>query len=118
MTTVLTAGLVAAAAFIAGALVVAALAGRAPRWVAGIVYRARGKRLVRVHVERRLEAQAGVVGESDMTVEGLLLGRWSGMYVLTRASVVGDDDDTVSLLGDVEIPADRVIFLQTIGRGR
>jgi hypothetical protein len=118
MTIALLAAVLVAIGFISGATIVAMLNGRAPRWVAGAAYRARGKRVVRVHIERRLESQEGIIGETDMTLEGILLGRWSGMYVLIRAKVIGEDDAHTSLVGDVEVPADRVIFLQTMGGGQ
>ena len=76
----------------------------------------RRRRLVRIHVERRLESQEGIVGETDMTLEGILLGRFAGMYVLTRARILGEEEATVSLVGDVEVPAERVIFVQNLGR--
>lgn len=107
----------AAAAIATGAVVWATVAGHAPQWVGAMVYRCRGKRLVRVHIERMIEAQEGVIGETDATIEGILVGRWDGMYVLTRASQLGSDE-SVSLVGDVEIPANRVIFMQMMGRGR
>lgn len=89
-----------------------------PRWLARIVYAARGKRLVRVHMEGGGAGQD--TGPADLTIEGILIGRWSGHYILTRARVLESEESAITLGqgGDVEIPTERVLFLQVIGTGR
>lgn len=89
-----------------------------PRWLGRCLYAMRGKRRVRVHVERLLDPSGGSVAVAEMTIEGILLGRWCGHYVLQLPKVIEAEDAAVTLDGEVEIPAERVIFLQVIGRGR
>ena len=66
----------------------------------------RKRRLVRVHTTD----QAG-----SRTVEGFLVGRWSGHYVLTRAKLLDDGGTAVQLAGDVEIPTRNVLLIQRMG---
>jgi len=66
----------------------------------------RKRRLVRVHTTD----QAG-----SRTIEGILLGRWSGHYVLTRAQLLDETGAAVRLAGDVEIPTRNVLLIQRMG---
>lgn len=59
----------------------------------------------------------GSAVEGDVTLEGILLGRWAGHYVLTRCQVLESEESSLSV-GDVEVPAERVLFVQVLGRGR
>lgn len=68
-----------------------------------LVWAARGKRLVRLHL-------AG----GAPTVEGVLAGRWHGHYVLLRPSVYETADASLSLTGHLEVPAERVLFVQVM----
>lgn len=77
------------------------------------VWRLRRRRLVRIHVERTDPGDGA--WERDATVEGILLGRWAGHYVLARARWIDAEASSVSLAGDVEIPEGRVLFLQVLG---
>lgn len=79
-----------------------------PRWLGRILWALRGKRRVRLHLERHIP------GVSDsMTLEGVLIGRWSGLYVLELARVMSATDASVSLDARyVEVPAERVLFCE------
>jgi hypothetical protein len=76
-----------------------------PRWISRIVWGLRGRRLVRLHLTG-----------TDPTIEGILVGRWGGHYVLLKPKVMQEKDRTYTLEGYVEVPADRVVFVQVIGR--
>lgn len=90
-----------------------------PRWLGRLIYAMRGKRRVRIHMERMGTATAdGLVSPSELTIEGVLLGRWAGHYVLLLPQMVEAEGETVRLEGEVEIPAERVLFMQVLGRGR
>lgn len=78
-----------------------------PVWLARLIWRVRGKRLVLIHCEDRPHTPV-------TTFEGILAGRWGGHYVLLSAKLVKDESDTVSLGQTIEIPADRVVFVQVI----
>lgn len=73
-----------------------------PAWLMRLVWKVRGKRLARLHL----------VG--DTTVEGILVGRWSGHYVLLRPSLYESADRSHSLTGHLEVAAERVIFVQVL----
>ena len=74
--------------------------------VRGCVVRlGRRRALVRLH----MTPQAG-----SGTIEGFLLGRWSGHYVLTRARFVEAPDRSVGMDGDVEVPAGNVLCVQRL----
>ena len=74
-----------------------------PRWVARIVWAMRGKRRVRLHLDG-----------TDASIDGVLLGCWGGHYVLTLPRVVEAEDRSVPLEGMVEVPRERVLFVQVI----
>ena len=60
------------------------------------------KRLVRIHLEGATES-----------VEGILLGRSRGHYVLLAASLVAGEDQTYKLDGPhILVPRERVLFVQ------
>lgn len=79
-----------------------------PVWVARLVWKVRGKRVVRVHCEDRPNTPV-------TTFEGVLAGRWGGHYVLLAPKIVKDAEDSVSIAGMIEIPAERVVFVQVLG---
>jgi hypothetical protein len=74
-----------------------------PAWLMRLVWKVRGKRLVRLHLDN-----------DQPSVEGILAGRWSGHYVLLAASVYEGSDRSVSLTGHLEVPAERVLFVQVM----
>lgn len=76
-----------------------------PVWLLRLLWRVRGKRWVRLHL----------VGH-ESSFEGLLAGRWDGHYVLMAACLLESSDRTVRLDGHVEVPAERVLFCQVLGR--
>ncbi len=95
---------------IAAVLTAAAVAsGFTPRRL----WPARRRVLVRVHVERT-DPGDGSWGR-DGTIEGILIGRFAGHYVLTRARWIEAEDASTTLAGDVEIPESRVLFIQRLG---
>lgn len=65
--------------------------------------------LVRVH----MKPAAG-----SGTVEGFLMGRWGGHYILTRARLVEAPDRSIGMDGDLEVPSENVLFIQRLGGGR
>lgn len=52
---------------------------------------------------------------SMSTLEGILDGRVDGRYVLVVPKMVIAEGQTVALEGLVEVPAERVVFVQVIG---
>ena len=75
-----------------------------PRWLGRALWAVRGKRRVRLHM----------VDRAAKSVEGILQGRWGGHYVLLAPQIV-DGDRTYSLTGHLEVPAERVLFVQVYG---
>lgn len=78
-----------------------------PRWIGRLIYAMRGKRRVRLHLEVKPDTPVE-------TIEGVLVGRWSGHYVLLLPRVVRGEDTSTSLEGEVEVPAERVVFVQVL----
>lgn len=76
-----------------------------PRWVARIVWACRGRRMVRLHLEG-----------NDPSVEGVLVGRWGGHYVVLLPKLVEAEDRLVPLEGSLEVPAERVVYVQVLDR--
>lgn len=77
-----------------------------PRWVARLLWAFRGKRPVRLHL-------ADVPGMETMpSLDGILVGRWGGHYVLLTPKVVVAEDVSHAISGTVEVPAERVLFVQ------
>ena len=48
------------------------------------------------------------------TIEGLLVNSWDGHYRLLKASVLEGPDRTIELSGDVWVPKERVVFIETV----
>ena len=75
-----------------------------PRWLGRVLWALRGKRRVTMQLE---SAPNGV------TLEGVLVGRWAGHYVLELAKLVDSPDATFAIDARfVEIPKARVIFFE------
>jgi hypothetical protein len=86
-----------------------------PRWIGRLLWSVRGKRRVAVHLERH------IAGVDSLTLEGVLVGRWAGHYVLEMGKLLTPNPDgsanTVSLDARyVEVPADRVLFVEVFSR--
>lgn len=64
----------------------------------------RAKRLARLHLK-----------DNAPSVEGLLMGRFNGHYVLSAPKILEAKDRTYSLDGWVEVPAEKVLYVQVIG---
>ncbi len=77
-----------------------------PVWLARMMWRVRGKRLVRLHFRP--------VTGSEHSIEGILLGRFAGHYLLAAAHQILDAESSVPLDGVVEVPAETVLFLQAL----
>lgn len=75
-----------------------------PRFLMRLLWAVRGKRLVRLHL-----------AENQPSVEGILAGRWGGHYVVLAPKLLNDAQQTFSLDGHLEVPAERVLFVQVIG---
>ena len=77
-----------------------------PRWLARIFYAMRGKRRVRLFLDVPQ-------GRPD-TMEGVLIGRWSGHYILMLPQLVNEQGEHLNLEGEVEVPSERVMFVQVM----
>jgi hypothetical protein len=64
----------------------------------------RPRRLVRVHLDGK-----------DFSIEGVLVRRAAGHYVLANASHIETAERTHALDGEVWLPERRVLYLQVIG---
>jgi hypothetical protein len=81
-----------------------------PSFIGRLLSRFRRVRLVRFHcVAPALNDRPG-----EATIEGFLIGRWGGHYILERAKLLEAEDRTVSLDGRLEIPVERVFFRQVL----
>jgi hypothetical protein len=78
-----------------------------PFWLLRLVWKVRGKRMVRVHCEDRPHTPV-------TTFEGILAGLHGGHYVLLAAKGLKGVEDSVSFEGILEIPADRVTCVQVL----
>lgn len=59
------------------------------------------KRRVRLHF-----------ADMDPSIQGLLVGRYGGHYILENPSVLEASDRTIKMSGHVEVPAEKVWFVQ------
>lgn len=76
--------------------------------LARVIYRIRGKRLVRLHLEDK-------PGINTPSIEGIMVGRWCGHYILIRARLITGTDTELALDGEtVEVPEGRVVFVQVL----
>ena len=75
-----------------------------PRFLVRLMWAIRGRRLVRLHL-----------AENQPSVEGILVGRWSGHYVVLAPKLLDATQRTFSLDGHLEVPAERVLYVQVIG---
>ena len=73
------------------------------RLLARILWGLRRNRRARLHLN-----------DAGPSVEGVLVGRWGGHYVLLTPSVLEGEDRTFSLEGSLEVPAERVLFVQVL----
>lgn len=74
-----------------------------PRFLMRLVWAVRGKRLARLHL-----------ADNQPSVEGILAGRWGGHYVVLAPKLLDKLDRTFSLEGHLEVPAERVLYVQVI----
>jgi hypothetical protein len=77
-----------------------------PRWIGRLLWSLRGKRRVRLHLVKP--------GTPIETIEGVLMGRWSGHYVLLLPQVLVQDGTSHPLDGTIEVPAENVLFVQVL----
>ena len=75
-----------------------------PRWIGRVIWALRGKRLARIHLH-----------DNAPSAEGILVGRWGGHYVLLTPKLLEAEGRTYSLDGHLEIPAERVLYVQVLG---
>jgi hypothetical protein len=73
-----------------------------------LAWRFRRKRLVRVHIATG-DAHPG----TPDTIDGVRLGVWGGNIVLMLGKVVEEQGSTM-LTGVLEVPRDRVLFVQVM----
>ena len=74
-----------------------------PVWMMRLLWKVRGKRMVRLHLDN-----------TQPSVEGILAGRWSGHYVVLAANLLADGE--VPVAGHIEVPAERVLLVQVLER--
>lgn len=76
--------------------------------LARILYAMRGKRRVRLHLEDKPSV-------TMPSIEGVMVGRWCGHYVLLQARLITDTDTELMLEGQTtEVPEGRVVFVQVL----
>lgn len=75
-----------------------------PRWITRLIWAMRGKRMARLHL-----------ADNQPSIEGILVGRWAGHYVILAAKLMESGDRTYSLEGHIEVPAERVLLVQVLG---
>ena len=81
-----------------------------PSWLLRLVWKVRGKRMVRLHLIDPPDGQLP-------SVEGILVGRWSGHYVLLAPRLLETSEESASLDGHLEVPSERVAFVQVLAKG-
>jgi hypothetical protein len=75
-----------------------------PAWLARLVWRCRGKRRVKLHLEG-----------GHPTVEGILLGRISGHYVVLMPILHHTPDAQPAHMSNTfEVPKERVVFVEVV----
>lgn len=75
-----------------------------PVWIMRLVWKVRGKRVARLHL----------VGDAP-SLEGILVGCWGGHYIMLQPKIVEGKDRITALEGTVEVPRERVVFVQVLG---
>lgn len=65
-------------------------------------WKLRGRGLVRLHIP------------GQPTIEGLLVGCHHGHYLLLQAKMLEDDGAEHQLTGSVDVPRERVLFVQNL----
>lgn len=86
-----------------------------PRWFGRLLWSMRGKRRVAVHLDRAIE------NGGSLTMEGVLIGRWSGVLVLMMGKLLEPNSDgsarTIPLDAQyIEIPKERELFTEVFAR--
>jgi hypothetical protein len=74
-----------------------------PFWLIRLAWTFRGRRYVRLHLEGM-----------EQSLQGVLIGTTRGHYVLFAPSLLEGPKQTVRLDGHVEVPAQRVLFVQVM----
>lgn len=74
-----------------------------PNWLLRLAWRARRKRLVRLHMI-----------DVEHSVGGILLGFVGGHYVLAKPKIHETEERTIPLDGLLEVPRERVLYVQVI----
>ncbi len=77
-----------------------------PAWLARFVWRCRGKRRVKLHLEGALP-----------TVEGILLGRIRDHYVIMQPRLhhaAAQGAAPAELVNTLEVPRERVVFVEVL----
>ena len=74
-----------------------------PSWFVRLIWKVRGKRLARLHLL-----------DPAPSIEGILVGCWGGHYIVIQPKIVEQPDQVVALEGYVEIPRERVLFVQVL----
>lgn len=80
-----------------------------PIWLLRLVWAVRRKRAVRLHFKPN-------TGE-NRSIEGVLLGRWGGHYVLLAAALLEIEDGEIKRVdfdGTLEVPSENVLVVQAL----
>lgn len=80
-----------------------------PVWLLRLVWKVRRKRAVRLHFKPN-------TGE-ERSLEGVLIGRWGGHYVLLMGRLledVGGEIKQLELGGALEVPVENVLLVQVL----
>lgn len=77
------------------------------------------RRTFRRKVRLQLQGSVRITREgydetSEISIEGIYMGRTRGHYILAAPKIVSGPDETVDLAGTVEVPKYRVIFIQVL----
>lgn len=74
-----------------------------PNWLLRLIWRVRRRRLVRLHLL-----------DVEHSLSGVLLGVVGGHYLLAKPKLLETDERTIPLDGIIEVPRERVLYVQVL----
>lgn len=75
------------------------------------------RRKVRLHLQGSVAlSREGAETVAESTLEGLLVGRRRGHYILRNPRVLVDNGESLALKGTVKVPEKRVVFCQVLSQ--
>ncbi len=63
---------------------------------------------------KRANVRLHIIGEGSPSIEGILVERPNHFYRLLKPEVVHEENQNISLTGEVWVPAERVLFMQVM----